>query len=380
MPVPASAQVRTANPDGTDPRWLGQAGHVVSLKYSYTMPGGPDQMSCVLQTSPTSRDPAIRAGRQVQVFAGPSCTWSGALDEPSPGQDGWQIVAHGAGTFGGQYQADYSGASWGATSPRRAVDNAISRGLRWVRGTGLDPLPDGAWLGQAPDQGADTLTDLLNLVCSRGGLTWEVTSGPGGNLLTVAPLPTTVTRLLVAVSPVARTIAGVVNAVIIRYCSKQDDATGTATYNTTWVTSPALIALYGRNEKQVDLSNAGEMTENAAKAVGQKMLTGYVQAAYGGPFVVSPGQYLTTTGTPVALSTERAGEVARLLMSDYGGAVSTGTPIEFPVGGYEYDEETRTATVTPLQSVRTDWAGLLASMTEYQTAKGDPFGLKAGAA
>ena len=381
MPVPASAQVRTANPDGTDRRWLGQSGHVVSLKYSYAMPGGPDQMSCVLQTTATSQDPAIRVGRQVEVFAG-GLIWSGQLDEPTPGQDGWQVIAHGCGTFGGQYLADYTGHTWGAHSPDDVVTNAIGNGLRWVNG-GLYPLPDGAWLGQAPDNGTQTVADILSLVCSRGGLTWQVTTGPGGNQVDIIPLPTEVTRLLVAVGPVARTLAGVVNAVCLRYCSKADDAAGTSTYSTVWATSPALIAKYGRTERSVDLSNAGVMPgtgANSAQAVGQQILKRYQQAAFGGPFTVTPGQYLTATGTPVALGTERAGEVVRLLMCDYGGAVATGTPVEFVVGGYEYDEESRTATVTPFGSVLTDWSALVSSMTEFSSGKDDPFGVKAGGA
>src|SRR5262249_42120466 len=115
-------------------------------------------------------------------FAGLAPVWDGQLDEPVPGQDGWQIRAHGAGTFGSQFRAFWTtgGGSWGTgAAAQDAITQAIGRGLRWIDGGNLNPLPSGAWLGQAPATGADAVTDMLNLICSLGGLAWQVTAGPG---------------------------------------------------------------------------------------------------------------------------------------------------------------------------------------------------------
>jgi len=377
MPIPTSVQVVTRAPDGSNPMWLGQVGHVTGLSLSHAVPGGPDQLSCVLQTTTAGRPVAIQAGRRVKAYAGVRPVWDGQLDEPTPGGDGWQVVAHGAGAFGQQFNAIWT-ATWASgAAPSDAVDQAISRGMRWVN-PGFNPPPSGAWMGQVPDNASLKIADVLNLLCSRGGLTWQVKCTAGGNVLgfiTVPVAPVTPTRLLVATGPVARTIGGVVNAITLRY-QVSTDSSGGATYNTTTVTNAAMIAMYGRSEQFLDISNAGNQTAGQAQAVGNWVLNRYQQAAFGGPFTITPGQYLTARGSRVNLATEQAGEVVRLLVSDYGGAVSAGVPVTFLVGAYSYDEESGTAQVTPFGSVRTDFTTLAGVRTDFHHGPGDPFGLK----
>lgn len=374
MPAPSAAQIRTLAPDGTRPRWCGQDGQVVSVRHSTALPGGPDQLSFTVQSSPDRRPPSLAVGRQVTVFAGPRPVWDGQLDEPVPGEGGWAVTAHGAGTFGRQFNATWGTGVWDSGRPNVIVNDAISRGLRWVNGGSLNPLPTGAWLGQAPANGSIKVDDMLNLVCSRGGLTWRVRTVARGNVLEVIPLPTVVTRLLVASGPVARTYAQTVSAAALRY---ESSGGATPAYGTTWVTDDDLIASYGRAEDFIDLSDAGvDASGTQAQGVGAKVLARYQQAAFADPFTVAPGQYLTTNGTPVSLACERAGEVVRLLAADYGGQVSAGLPVTFIAGGYEYDEDTGTAQVTAFGSVRLDFSSLVARYTTYRTP-GDPFGLKA---
>jgi len=372
VPVPASAQVRTQAPGGGDIRWLGQAGLVASLKWSSVVPGGADQFSGLLQVPAGRRDPAVAVGRQVQVYRGLQCVWDGQLDEPTPQQDGWLITAHGAGTFGNQFRALWT-ATWASgDGPDSAVNGAIGRGMRWVNpGIGHTVLPASAWLGQTPDNSSLAITDVMTLICARGGLLWKVTTGVSGNLLSIYPLPTATTRLLVATTPVARQVAGLVNAVSVRY---QDS--GTPTFNTVWATSPALIAAYGRIEQYIDISSAGTVLAAVATSVGNYALARYQQVAWGGPFVVAPGQYLTNRGSPVDLGTERAGEVVRPLGADFGGQVNLGLPPTFIAGQVEYDDETGTLAVTPWGSVRTDWQALVAARTTFHPGRGDPFGFK----
>jgi hypothetical protein len=377
MPIPTAVQVVTRRPDGTHPAWLGRFGHVTGLHLSHAVPGGPDQLSCILQASTASRPVAIQAGRQVQAYAGVRCVWDGQLDEPTPGGDGWQLTAHGAGTFGQQFNAIWT-ATWASgAAPSDAVDQAIGRGMRWVN-PGFATPPAGSWLGQVPDNGSLKIADVLNLMCSRGGMTWQVQRLAGGNRLrfiTVPVAPVTPTRLLVATGPVPRTMGGVVNAITLRY-QVSADSSGTASYTTTTVTSAAMIAMYGRSEQFLDISNAGTLTAAAAQAVGNWVLNRYQQAAWGGSFTVYPGQYLTSRGSRVHLATEQAGEIVRLLVADYGGAVSAGVPVTFLVGNYAYDEESGTAQVTPFGTVRTDFGTLAGVRTDFHSGHGDPFGLK----
>lgn len=378
MPVSPTAQIVTRAPDGSDPRWLGRYGLVSGIGWSHSVPGGSSSFSCILQADPASRPKVIQAGRQVQVYAGVRCVWDGQLDEPTPGGDGWQLSAHGAGTFGTQFWAFWT-ATWASlAAPSDAVDQAITRGMRWIN-PGFATPPTGAWLGQVPDNGSINISDLLNLLCSRGGLTWQVKRLAGGNQLQFITVPVgnvTPTRLLVAQGPVARTIAGVVNAIILRYQNTADSSSTTASFTTTTVTNPAMITMYGRNERYIDLSSAGQMSAGAAQAVGNWVLNRYQQAAFGGPFTVYPGQYLTNRGSRINLATEQAGEIVRLLVADYGGAVSAGAPVTFLVGNYAYDEESGTAQVTPFASVRTDFSTLAGVRTGFHSKPGDPFGLK----
>jgi len=342
----ASSQVRTLKPDGTDPRWLGAIGHVSALTYSYSCPGGPDQLSCILQIPPSDRTPATDPGRIVEVYRGGSKIWDGKLNEPVPDVSGWQIAAHGAGTFGSDFVNFYR--TWSLDDP---VNQAIARGLRWT-----NPGIPGGWLAQQVDSGSQTITDHLNGLATPSAQVWQIDRQ---NTLQVTGIPSTVNRLLVSTSPVARTIANDVTTVFIKY-EASDDGQGNVVYNTTDAFNQADINQHGPSEVYSDLSNAGVMSASAAANVGSQVLARYQRAAFAGPFTVRYGQYLTTGGTPVDLGCERAGTVARLLVTDapFGGEVAAGV-IEFCVGNYSYNDDTQTAQITPLQSARADFATLL---------------------
>jgi hypothetical protein len=368
--IPNASQVVTSLPGGTDPRWLGSIGHVTGLNWSFAMPGGPDQLTCTLQVPATERVPAINPGRTVSVIRGGHQVWAGKLDEPVPTASGWNLSAVGVGNQGTDYAAFYAN-TWPAGLPDEAVNRALARGLQWANpGIGT---PAGMWLGQAPDPASSTVTDLLNLVCSRGALTWYVSSQPGGvpgNDLSVFPLPATVNRLLVCSTPVPRTLGGDVNAIYIRYQSAADNATtgAPATFAITYVSNAASVAAHGTMETYVDLSSAGTMTLAAAQGVGSKVLGAYQRASYAGPFTVGPGQLLNLGGQAVDLGCEQASMVVQLILTDgsYGGEVVPG-PVTFAVGAYAYDDQSQTAQITPFQSVNVSLSGLLSMQSTVLT-------------
>ena len=337
--------------DGSWTKWLGELGHVTSLTYSYALPGGPDQMSCLLQVDPTLRTNALNPGSTVEICRGASCVWSGKLLEPSPDVPGWTVSATGAGTLGSDFCAVYD--TWDQND---AINQAISRGLPWVN-PGVSAA--GVWLGQQPDSGSLMVTDFLNQICTYGGLTWYVGRG---NVLNVFPLPTEVTRLLVCTDPVTRTIAADVNALWLNYQTSADDAT-TATYGLTEATLPQSIDAHGQMEYYADLSSAGTLTEEVAQSIGAFILSRYNRANFAGPFTVSAGQLLTTGGTPVNLGCEQAGEVYRLMLTDYGyGGEVTAAPITFIGGEVAYDDTAQTLAITPFQSVSSDLSSLLTAV------------------
>ena len=361
---PLSSVVMVAPPGTTAWRPLGSVGTVTALTYSFTCPGGADKMSCTVMAPAAYRTQLFNPGWQVKITRGGHQVWSGKLDEPVPGPSGWTLTAVGTGNRGQDFLATYT-STWPHSEPDEPVDAAISRGLPWVNpGVGS---PAGAWYGQAVDTGAQTVSGLLSLICTRGGLTWYVNSQPGGTPgddLTVFPLPTAVNRLLVCTDPVPRTLGGDINTIVLRYQSAADDPGGTgaaAVFSTTSVQNSQSVAAHQVIETYVDLSSAGTMTAAAAQAVGSSILAIYQRASFAGLFTARYGQLTNTGGVPVDPGADQAGTVVKLILADfgYGGEVTPQFPVTFIVGGYEWDDLAQTATITPYQNVDQSLTGLL---------------------
>jgi hypothetical protein len=360
--VPNASQVSVTAPGSSSPQWFGAFGHVTGLSYAYACPGGCDKASWTLQVPPGYRNQAMNPGGNVSIHRGGHVVWNGKLDEPVATPTGWTMTAIGTGNLGTDYLALYTG-TWPTGLPDSAVNAAITRGLPWANpGIGT---PTGIWLGQEIDSGAQTVTDLLTLVTSRGGLTWYVNSQPGGlpgNDLSVFALPTVPNRLLVCNTPVPRTLGGDINTIYLRYMVTADNATtgAAAAYATTSVANAASVTAHGVIETYIDLSDVGVQTATAAQAVGNYVLSIYQRASFAGPFTVSPGQLLTTGGQPVDLGTDQAGTVCRLILTDYGyGGEVTPGPVTFITGAYVYDDQAQTAQITPYQSLDESLTGLL---------------------
>jgi len=312
----------------------------------------------------TYRNQCFWPGWQVKITRGGHQVWSGKLDEPVPGSAGWTLTAAGTGNRGQDFLALYA-SKWPNSEPDESVNAAIARGLPWVNpGVGT---PAGAWFGQAADSGSQTVTGLLNLICTRGGLTWYVNSQPGGQPgddLSVFPLPTAVSRLLVCTDPAPRTLGGDINTIYLRYMSSADDPGGTgaaAAFAVTSAQNAASVTAHQEIETYVDLSSAGVMTAGAAQAVGSSILAIYQRASFAGPFTARYGQLTTPGGVPVDPGADQAGTVVKLILADfgYGGEVTPQFPVTFIAGAYEWDDLAQTATITPYQSVDTSLQGLL---------------------
>jgi hypothetical protein len=373
---PAAGDTAVNIPRPGKAQWLGALGHVTNLKYSFTCPGGPDTMSCLLRLPPDYRTDAINPGRIVQVFRGANCVWEGKLDEPQPAQAGWTISAHGA----GQYGADFT-ALWTVWNADNVINGAIARGLRWSNpGIGS---PSGIYLAQQVDSGAQTVSAFLTLLCTGGSLTWMlIPPGVSGVpalpwVLQIFGLPQNVIgqpqyppgRILISHSPVARTVAADINTLIMRYQVSSDvQATATAAaipavYGTITVQQAASVAAHGVMEYYLDVSSAGVLTVSQVQQIGNYILSKYVRASFAGSFTVGPGQLLNAGGEPVDLGCEKAGTIVQLMVTDaaYGGEVAM-APLTFMTGQYEFDDDTYTGTVTPLQSARNDMATLISAM------------------
>lgn len=320
----------------------------------------------MIRRPPRWRTDALDPGRIVEAYRGGAMVWSGILDEPAPQADGWQITAHGTGVAGNDYRAVWSG-TWGTGTPDQAVNNAIAAGLAW-RNPGIGS-PAGMWMGQQVDSGAQTVTDLLNLVCNKGGLTWGVTTAAFGNTLTVFPLPAAANRLLIAGGPVPRTVATGASTLRIRYQATPDTNKHPATYALTSVTDTVREAAQGRTEDYLDISSAGVYTAGQAQAVGAQVLKRFTRAAFTDAFTVRPGALLNMGGAPVdpgAFYVDGIGAmVIRVLLADlgYAGDIARG-PVTALVGEYEWDDHACVAAITPFESLRHRWGDLLSVAAE----------------
>ena len=376
---PAASQVAVMAPGSSSRQYLGALGHVTALNWSFICPGGADQLNVTVEVPASYRTQLFNPGLTAVVYRGGHQVWDGKMDEPVPTASGWNMTAVGTGNLGQNFLAVYTD-PWPTSEPDESVNGAISRGLPW--GNAGIGSPAGIWLGQAVDSGAQTITALLNLACTRGALTWYVNSQPGGSYLTddlnVFSLPTTVDRLLVCNTPVARTLGGDINSIWIKYQITADNSStgATATYGVTNVVNQASINVHGTMETYIDLSDVGVMSSGAAQAVGNNVLAIYQRASFAGPFQVSPGQVLNLGGQPVDLGAEQAGHVYRLLLTDfgYGGEVTPQFPITFIGGQYAWDDITRVGTITPYVALNQSLTGLLSMentvMVPIQAASG----------
>ncbi|HMH93672.1 MAG TPA: hypothetical protein VK586_21650, partial [Streptosporangiaceae bacterium] len=201
------------------------------------------------------------------------------------------------------------------------------------------------------------------LITKPGAYGWHVGRG---NVLTVAPVPVTPTRILMATSPQARALAGYINALVARYQVTADNTTtgAAATYGLVTATNAPSIARHQRREAYWDMSGAGVMSPGTALAWASSALAPYQAASWAGPIPVQYGQYLTMTGVPVDIATEHAGEVVQLMLADgpYGGEVSPG-PVTFIVGKLEYDDTTQAGGITPYLGVPGDLSSLIGALT-----------------
>jgi hypothetical protein len=363
------SQLVSSAPGGSDPKHLGQFGHLGQLTYSSTLPGGADSLSAQFIPAggtPLTRFTALNPGRIISVWRGGARVWEGILDDPVPSAAGWGLTAHGTGTYGSDFAAHYTSYS----TVGQPVTLAIGRGLRW---TAPASWPGDLYLDQPSDDASVTVTDYLNSITQPAAYTWYVRTTARGNQLSVFTPPTVATRILVASEPQARTLYGYWTSLWLRYQASADNATSgaAATFATTSVTNTAQAAAHGVMETYADLSSAGTKTAAAAQAVGAAMMARYQAASYAGPIVARPGQILTLGGTPVDLGCEQAGECYRLILAGggYGGEVAPAPPVTVLGGGYAYDDVAQTASITPFQYAANDLAGLLASWVTAHTPK-----------
>jgi Right handed beta helix region len=369
---PGSSQIAVAAPGSSNWMYLGTIGICTALKYSFVCPGGADKLTATIMVPATYRTQLFNPGWQVRVGRGGHIVWTGRLDEPVPTPTGWNLTAVGDGQRGTDFLALYT-STWPSNQPDESINLAVTRGLPWVNpGVGT---PSGAWFGQAIDPGGQTITALLNLVCTRGQLTWYANSQPGGQPgtdLSVFPLPTTPNRLLIVSDVAPRTLGGDINTIVIRYQASADNSGngGTAaTYSTVTATNAASVTAHGVIETYIDLSDVGVQSSASAKTVGDNILAIYKRASFTTAISGHYGDLMTMGGVPIDPGTDQAATCCRAILCDYGygGEVAPGGPIQFVTGAYEWDDFAQTFTLTPMVTLDQSLTGMLSATNTAMT-------------
>lgn len=363
-----ASQVVTFEPNGTDGRYLGETGGISGLQYSYRLPGGCDQLQCLLQREPGPRVRAIEPGRIVKVYRGVSEVWDGEMDMPTPSNQGWQVNCHGAGNFGSQYAAYYTG-TWGTGTPDNVLNNAIGRGLRWVN-PGISGMGVTPYMGQPIDPSSQQIDAFLGSITGPANLTWFV--GRNNVFSMFAPPVAPVNCLVITSVAVARALAGYFTQIWLRYQSSADSKTSgnAAVFGTTSYQNAPQALAHGQQETYQDLSQAGTLTAAAAQAVGQNQIARYQAASFAGPFNLAPGQLCNPGGSPIDLGLGMAGPmVAQVLVANnsYGGEVIPTPPLTMLLGGYTFYDDTGGAQITPFQYAANDLSTLLSNWVTLHT-------------
>ena len=367
---PGLTTVVSLTPSATDPRPLGQYGRLSAPTYSFTVPGGCEALSTVFWKPPRYRTSALDVGRMIRGYRGGSIVWEGYLDSPAPEDNDWKLTAHGAGGEAVQWRA-INGGAWNTGMPDRVVNDAIARGLRWVNpGIGA---PAGMWTGQQADEPSLSIADVLNLVTTKGGLTWVVRTLPRGNILSVVPVAAGDNRILVVDTPLARSATAGPTTLYVRYQTAWDNTAGSvntpAAYSWLSVTPSSRRELnQGRAEDWVNIGSAGVRSSGEATTVGNNAMAQFQASAFTTAIPFRYGTLLTLGGQPVDpgvyFEPPSPFYQARLLAADYAPPSDSdpGMPSVL-IGGYEWNDETMQGIATPFASLRHDFTSLMSMIT-----------------
>lgn len=340
-------------PASGDRVWLGSLGSQSGLRFATTYPGGPADFAMTLTVPPSSRrHRAWTPGRRISVWSGGTRVWYGFLEEPSVSDYGviglsGVGIASAAARFGAVApgpSSDYNGLFVDAQ-----VDAAISRGWAVKRVDNTPGLFGAMWGG--------TVKDSLDKAAELTGQYWVIVPDTGELHWELAPVQPSFV-LWATGQAGGRTLNDTVNAL---YPYFADSAAGGAKKIGSAITSATAITAHGRLEGLLDLTNIGQISAaQAATAATEAFNRQGSRARWSGSFLAAKPALCNIGGAPANPAWVRAGRRLRVWLAniDQGGETSPG-PVEFVIGQAEYDDDTETVSVTPLESARSDLFGLL---------------------
>lgn len=259
-------------------------------KWSHVWPGGSANASWEATDMPQA---LTRRGLLVELMFGGECIWSG------PQTDAGNAV--GLWTVGVDYAA-LDGSGDATTVPDTAVDQAIERGLPWLRRDSISTDPVDLDVSQGPA----TIGALLDAYADAETKRWGV--DPNGYVYAVAD-PTDPSAVILPLDqPLAPGGEDFATALIGRYYNGTDYVT------TSPVTDATSVLLNGYHEATVDLTGRGTLTGTKATNLLKALLAlGKSQPSWASSVTLGYDDILSPGGVPVALESVRAGQVVRVL-------------------------------------------------------------------
>lgn len=278
--------------------WLSSIAQWSGLKHA-TRRTGSWQCSFDLAMDRMWRHPAITYAAPVELMYGPTCLWSGALEEPD--WDSGEMIALGA-ARDGETTIALNGAGDSSTAPNTVIDAGIaSGGLSWTRldDFGTTPVGEGEDVG-----GLVTIGSVLDAWAQREDSGWRVDPA---RRLRIAP--TDESEPTWFVTPGSGVLGSAsderVDRIYARYTSSVTGQRATVHYPTT---GPARI------QKPIDITDRGHMSAAAATDIAKGQWSDLAgRSGWTNGLTLKRGQVTTKGGGEVDLALIEGGDTMRLL-------------------------------------------------------------------
>lgn len=312
---------------------------------------GPFEATWNMALGDTERPSPLIRNARVEVYAGPTMVWCGALGQPD-----WDAKSFAAIGIARQAEGAECMTSGGAitSKPNTAIDQAAARDVVWWTRAGDFGNTDIAGVegdvsNDDPDPGK--LTDLLDLWARENDSQWRVTAD---GRLVIDPEDETEPDWLIlpGVGVLGEADDDVADRVFIRY---NDSTAGKIRYASYPASTPA-----NGIERRGSVVKRGPMSASRALAIATGM---YRQAQAGrigwtNGIEVTDQQIITKGGHPANLALIRAGQTVRML--DTPDPRNGGRNLDFVIGESTWRPVERTVQLNPVGMVKRTWEELLA--------------------
>jgi hypothetical protein len=360
---------RLTSVDGTQTAFLAQIGPYGSwgdLSYVTRWGDGASGMYESQWTMPLPADythPLLRRGTLVELMDGPHRVGSPLiLAEPTVGSglaDPWQFTANGIGReVEGENSFYCFDGSGNATSiASTAIDQAITRGLRWSGRASSIPTTA---LGPTTTEQLNTIGALLNSIGASTSKRWGVGQD---NIVAMYSDPTTPTWQTTPGSA-ALGVADddYATVVFVRYV---DSATGLYSTSTAPASVSSTETRVGRREFPVDVTSLGPISTATANGFSAGILANAKgRLGWTNGLTLTSNQLLTTGGVPAELSMVEAGQMLRIHgifndLLEYNGQTWT----DIIIGQTRYTDGAQSIQIDPLDLAARDLAAIVEAVT-----------------